>query len=441
MSESISPAKAPLLDQLWACALERFARTEPGERFVRWARQFILFHQKRHPRDMGTSEAREFLEHLAQTAKDPLAAMEQARESLDFLYREVLHQDLGAITLPEPPRLLDRIRRAIRLRHYSPRTENCYVEWAERFIRFHGLRHPNTMGGPEVEGFLTDLAVTGHVSASTQNQAFNALLFLNREVLGIELPRLDAMRAKRPKRLPTVLSAEEVGQLLAAVRGEDGAFRIMAGLLYGAGLRREECCRLRVQDVDLSRAQIVVRHGKGGKDRVVMLPKSLRGDLERQLAWRQELHERDCAAGLARVALPDALARKYPKAAQEMGWQFLFASRQRSRDPKTGDVGRHHIAPGSLARAVVRARRRAKLNHRVGCHTLRHSFATHLVERGIDLRTVQVLLGHESLETTMVYTHIARKGPAGVTSPLDLLNDVSVAELQEAAAATRRLGP
>lgn len=428
-----------LLDQLRDVALARFGRPEPGDRYVEWARRYILFQGERHPRELGADDVGRFFEHVAQSEKDPLRCLEQAHEALTFLYKELLHLNLGEVPLPQPPRLLDRLRHAIRVRHYSPRTEECYVEWVTRFIRFHRLRHPNTMGGPEIEMFLTDLAVNAHVAASTQNQAFCALLFLYQDVLGLELPRLDALRARRPTRLPTVLSPAEVRQLLEAVRGGEGVFRLMAGLLYGAGLRREECCRLRVHDVDLGRQQIVVRHGKGGKDRVVMLPKAARVELDRQLTWRRQLHEKDVAAGLARVALPDALARKYPRAAQEFGWQFLFASRQRSRDPKTGDIGRHHVDPGSLARAVTEARRRAGLIHRVGCHTLRHSFATHLVERGIDLRTIQVLLGHESLETTMIYTHVARKGPAGVTSPLDFLNEVTGEELAAAVTATRRL--
>lgn len=439
MSTPSTATRSPFLDHVRAMAQARFGRPEPGERYVGCALRFILFHGRRHPRELGLAEIEQFLQQLAHTEKDPLLALEQAREALDFLYSEVLHRQIGELPYPEPPRLMDRLRRAVRLRHYSPRTESCYVEWAERFIRFHQFRHPRDMGSAEIEMFLTDLAVNRHVSASTQNQGFNALLFLYHQVLGIELPKLDAVRAKRPKRLPTVLSAEEVRQLLDAVDGGEGVFRLMAGLLYGAGLRREECCRLRVHDLDLSRQQLMVRHGKGGKDRIVMLPRALKPELERQISWRRELHERDVNAGLARVALPDALARKFPRAAQEFGWQFLFASRQRSRDPKTGDIGRHHVDPGSLARAVAAARLRAGLIHRVGCHTLRHSFATHLVERGIDLRTIQVLLGHESLETTMIYTHVARKGPAGVTSPLDFLGDLSDEAVREAVAATKRL--
>ena len=433
-------ATAPkLLDRLHDAVQAHFARTEPADRYVAWARRLILFHGKRHPRDLGRDEVGQFLDHVAHTEPDPLVAVEQAREALTFLYDRFLFVNLGELPFPEPPKLLDRVRRACRLRHYSPRTERRYVEWISRFIRFHGLRHPNTMGGPEVVRFLTDLAVNGHVAASTQNQAFSAILFLYEHILRIELPRIDSVRAKRPVRLPTVLSPDEVRRVLDAVRGGRGVFRLMSGLLYGAGLRREECCRVRVHDVDVYRDQLVVRHGKGGKDRVVMLPRALRPDLDRQIEWRRQIHERDVVAGLAQVALPDALARKYPRAAQEFGWQFLFASRQRSRCPKTGDIGRHHVDPGSLARAVAAAARSAAVTRRAGCHTLRHSFATHLVERGVDVRTVQLLLGHESLETTMVYVHLARKGPAGTTSPLDLLTDYSADALEAAAEASRVL--
>jgi integron integrase len=439
MSAPTPPQPPRLLDRVRQAALRHYGDPQPAQRCAHWALRFILFHHKRHPCELGAHDVRGFLEHVARTEAQPLELLFAAREALAFLYHQVLDLPLADIPLPQPPRLLDRLRLALRVRHYAANTEECYVQWATRYLRFHGLRHPKELGAAEVSAFLTDLAVRGHVAASTQNQALNALVFLYSQVLGMELGDLHAVRARRPKRLPVVLSAEYVQRLLEAVEGAGGAYRLMVGLLYGAGLRRGECCGLRVQDVDVTRWQILVRHGKGGKDRVVMLPKSVQPALERQLEWRRALHERDQTRGVARVALPDALARKFPKAAQEFGWQFLFASRQLSRDPRTGDRGRHHVHESGLARAVWRAARRADLHRQVGCHTLRHSFATHLVERGVDIRTVQLLLGHESLETTMIYTHVARKGVAGVTSPLDLLDGVGAADVQAAAAATARL--
>jgi integron integrase len=291
-----------------------------------------------------------------------------------------------------------------------------------------------------VERFLTDLAVKGRVSASTQNQALNAIVFLYAQVLEIDLGRFDAVRARRTRRLPVVLSPEEVQRVLSQVRGAEGAFALMARLLYGCGLRLAECCRLRVKDVHLQRKQIIVRCGKGNKDRVVMLPRSVHDDLARHLEWRKQLHQRDLSRGVARVELPFALERKYPKAAQELDWQFVFASRQLSYCPRTGRKGRHHVYDSSLQRAVASAGAAAGLDKRIHCHTFRHSFATHLVERGVDIRSVQQLLGHESLETTMIYTHVARQGVASVTSPLDLLADVDLETLRAALEATRRLG-
>jgi integron integrase len=407
--------------------------------FSDWSRRFILFHGKRHPREMGLPEVSQFLESVARTDPDPVRALVASRDALEFLYREVLHLDLGDLPIPRPPRLLDQVRQILRLRHYALRTEECYLQWITRFILFHHKRHPRDMNAAEVEQFLTDLAVHGHVSASTQNQALNALVFLYKQVLEIDLGRLDAVRARRPKRLPVVLAPEEVAAVLALVQGAEGVFRLMAQLLYGCGLRLMECCRLRVKDVNLARVQIVVRGGKGNKDRVVMLPRAVRVDLERQLTWRRQLHERDLARGVARVELPDALERKYPRAAQEFGWQFVFASRQLSHCPRTGRLGRHHVYPASLQRAVAQAGRAAGLARAIHCHTFRHSFATHLVERGIDLRTIQVLLGHESLETTMIYTHVARKGVAAVTSPLDFLDDLTAQQIGDAVDATGRL--
>jgi integrase len=292
MNAAISPAIPPaapaaprLLDQVRMVARERGHPAAAATAMAQWTRRFILFHGKRHPREMGVAEVRQFLQALAQTEKDAVRVLAASRDALDFLYREVLHVDVGELPLPRPPRLLDQVRQVLRVGHYSIRTEECYVKWMVRFIRFHQLRHPRDMGAAEVAQFLTDLAVAGRVSASTQNQALNALVFLYKQVLEIDLGRFDAVRARRPKRLPVVLAAEEVAAVLEHVEGADDLFRLMARLLYGSGLRLMECCQVRVKDLQLARGQIVVR-GKGNKDRVVMLPRSLRDDLAWQLAIR-----------------------------------------------------------------------------------------------------------------------------------------------------------
>ncbi len=319
----------------------------------------------------------------------------------------------------QPPRLLDQVRERIRVKHYSLRTEEQYVHWIKRFILFHGKRHPREMGAAEVEAFLSDLAVNGHVAASTQNQALSALLFLYREVLGIELPWLDNVtRAKRPRRLPVVLTPGEVRAVLDRM---DGVYGLMARILYGTGMRLMECVRLRVKDVDFGRGEILVRDGKGAKDRVTMLPASLVAPLEAHLARRRVIYEDDLRDGRAGVWLPDALARKYPNAATEWGWQYVFCSGSHSVDPRTGALRRHHVDEKLLQRAMKKAVAAARLAKPATPHTLRHSFATHLLEGGHDIRTVQELLGHADVATTMIYTHVLNKGGRGVTSPLDRL--------------------
>jgi integron integrase len=438
-----------LLDRLRMALDARRYRADTVNRFLQWNRQFILFHHKRHPQTMGRTEIEAFLGQLAQRGYGA-ELQAQARQALAFLYREVLGQVLPwpEIARPqaangpantEPPKLLDRASAVLQARHYSPRTEECYRMWMRRFILFHGKRHPLEMGGLEIEEFLTHLAVHDHVAVSTQSQALHALLFLYQQVLEVELPLIRATRSQRPRRLPVVLSRAEVRDVLDAIEGCGGLFALMARLLYGAGLRLFECTGLRVKDVDLERHQILVRQGKGDKDRVVMLPRALRSPLTQQLEERRAVHQKDLARGIAQVPLPDALARKYPNAVRELGWQFLFASRQLSRDPRTGNIGRFHVHDSALQRAVTTAVRKVGLTKRASCHTFRHSFATHLLERGIDIRTVQELLGHKSLETTMIYTHVMARGAAATPSPLDYLDEVTPAEIDAALAAGRGL--
>ena len=317
----------------------------------------------------------------------------------------------------DSPKLLDRLRAEIRVRHYSLRTEQAYVDWARRFILFHNKRHPKEMGAAELRDFLSHLAVDRNVSASTQNQAKSALLFLYREVLKIELPWLEeVISAKTAKRLPVVLTQLETRQLLGAMSGTMG---LMASLLYGTGMRLMEGLRLRVKDVEFTRREIIVREGKGNKDRVTVLPENLILPLQAHLVKVKALHERDLDAGFGEVYLPDALAVKYPNAPRAWGWQFVFPSPVRSIDPRTGIERRHHVYETSVQRAVREASRLAGIHKPETPHVLRHSFATHLLQAGYDIRTVQELLGHKDVQTTMIYTHVLNRGGRGVVSPLD----------------------
>ena len=315
------------------------------------------------------------------------------------------------------PRLLDQVRDRIRFKHYSIRTEQAYTDWIRRFILFHRVQHPRAMGSAEVEAFLTHLAVEGKVSASTQNQAKSALLFLYKEVLGQELPWLTGVQnARRPERLPVVLTRSEVQAILAELEGTPG---LILSLLYGTGMRILECLRLRVKDIEFSRRQVVIREGKGFKDRVTMLPESLVAPMQAHLLRVERLHQRDLAEGYGEVYLPHALERKYPDAARQWGWQYVFPSARRSADPRSGTVRRHHADDKAIQRSMRAAVRAAGIGKLATPHTLRHSFATHLLEDGYDIRTVQELLGHADVSTTMIYTHVLNRGGRAVRSPLD----------------------
>ena len=322
----------------------------------------------------------------------------------------------GMATEPKV-RLIDEVRHKLRVRHYSLRTEQAYVGWIKRFILANGRRHPSDMGEKEVERFLSLLATEGDVAAGTQNQALSALLFLYRHVLRVDLPWMaTVVRAKRPRRVPTVLSREEVARLLAAM---DGRTWLLASLLYGTGMRLLECLRLRVKDIDFARSTIIVRDGKGGKDRHTVLPRRLVDPLQREIERVRLLHDQDLAVGLGAVWLPHALARKYPNAPRAFGWQYVFAASRLSHDPRDGKKRRHHFDDAVLSRAIKRACRLAAIAKPVSAHTLRHSFATHMIEAGYDIRTVQELLGHKDVATTQIYTHVLNRGAGGVLSPLD----------------------
>lgn len=319
----------------------------------------------------------------------------------------------------QQPKLMDRVRETLRVHRYALSTERTYCHWIKRFILHHGKRHPLDMGAAEVEAFLSHLATSERVTASTQNQAMHAVLYLYKQVLGIDLPWLDGVtRARESKRLPVVLTQRETAALLRHVHGTSGT---IIKLLYGTGMRLLEGLRLRVKDLDLDRREIIIREGKGDKDRVTVLPATLADELRDHLAARRIMHDTDLSTGHADVELPFAIERKYPLAGQQWAWQYVFAAKSYSTDPRTGVYRRHHVGEWVIQRAVRQAARSAGIAKLVHPHTLRHSFATHLLEGGYDIRTVQELLGHSDVSTTMIYTHVASTGATGVRSPLDAI--------------------
>lgn len=322
------------------------------------------------------------------------------------------------------PKLLDRMRDKIRIKHYSIRTEKSYLKWAKNYILFHNKRHPENMGAAEIESFLRHLAVNRKVAASTQNQALCALIFLYREVLHREMTdKINITYAKRPEMLPVVFTKKEVSEILARL---DGIYWIMGHLLYGAGLRLMECLRLRVKDIEFSQNQIIIRQAKGQKDRVTMLPKTIKPPLQAHLDKVKQIHEKDLAEGFGAVYLPYALERKYQKANVMWAWQYVFPSHKRAIDPRSGIERRHHVGEKALQRRIKNAVQLAGIDKNGGCHSLRHSFATHLIDTGYDIRTVQELLGHKDIRTTMIYTHVLNRGGRGVLSPSDMLGSTIV---------------
>ena len=316
-----------------------------------------------------------------------------------------------------PVKLLDQVRRKIRLKGYSIRTEKTYVEWIRRFILFHDKRHPKEMGKAEIESFLAHLVIQRNVASSTQNQAFNAILFLYDQVLEAKMPDdIQAIRSKKPARVPTVMTHDETHKMIAVM---SGVHRLMAKMMYGCGLRVLECLRMRVKDIDFALNQIVVRDGKGKKDRITVLPDGIKADIEIHLQYVKRIHQQDLCRGFGRVYLPNALERKYPSANKQWGWQYVFPSKSLSIDPRAGAKRRHHMHESGIRKAIRQAAKMCGIIKPVGCHTLRHSFATHLLMDGYDIRTVQELLGHKDVSTTMIYTHVLNRGGRGVVSPLD----------------------
>jgi integron integrase len=321
---------------------------------------------------------------------------------------------------PNPDlKLMDQVKEVLRYHHYALRTEQTYCEWIKRFLKFYGYKtHPREMGAAEVERWLSHLATSQKVAASTQRQALNAIVFLYREVLDVDLGTMAPVRSQRSRKPPTVLTQTEVQAVLGCM---EGTHQLMTKLLYGCGLRLMECIRLRVQDVDFGQGRIFVRGGKGGKDRTVVLPESVRQPLADHIARVKVLHEKDLSEGFGEVYIPEALARKYPNACKETGWQYVFPAKNRSKDPRSGRIRRHHVLESGLQKAVKTAVRKAGISKRAGCHTMRHSYATHLLENGVNIRMVQELMGHKDVKTTEIYTHVMDKDINAVQSPLDTL--------------------
>ncbi|UCE07714.1 MAG: site-specific integrase [bacterium] len=437
-------------------ALREGVRKKTVKWYINWATQFA-HSMKGKPLDQCTAEdVNGFLNHLRNQSNVENWQVEQAINALKLLYQDFLRvpwavpksesaykkaekfssaqsSSISAHEQPDnrvfrdnvPHKRIDsayddifkRLRTEIRVRHYSIRTEQAYEHWMRRFVHFHGMKPFDDLGANEIRVYLEYLAVKRNVSASTQNQALNALVFLYEQVLKQQVGTIgDFVRAKRPKRVPVVLASEEVNRLLDAL---SGTYALMAGLLYGSGLRLMECLRLRVKDVDFAQNQIVVRDGKGKKDRVTILPKKLQTALREHLSRVKKLHEEDLAKGLGEVYIWPSLERKYPNAAREWIWQYVFPSNNVSIDPRSGRVRRHHMHENALQKVIKRATQNIGLYKRVSCHTLRHTFATHLLQRGYDIRTVQELLGHEDVATTMIYTHVLNKPGVAVISPVD----------------------